>query len=183
MLKRSVIASEITNLTDARYFAARGVDYLLYDLNQINVNDVMAIMEWVEGVKSLVLFDEENIHLIEEAIMQLSPFAIGSSEVICMDKILRYANDSFVFHLFPEDGLERPKIILSHADNLDQLTFKISPSSEALAFYEINPSNESLESYLQNSEAGIILKGSFEVETGVKSYENLDNLLELLELD
>jgi len=35
-LKVQVIASNITNLTDARYFAAYGVQYLLFDLGLVD---------------------------------------------------------------------------------------------------------------------------------------------------
>ena len=37
MLSKKVIATAITNLTDARYFAARGIDYLLFDLDAIDL--------------------------------------------------------------------------------------------------------------------------------------------------
>ena len=49
-------ASKIENLTDARYFAAQGVEYLGFDLTNIEENQekyrtIHAIKEWVEGVQ------------------------------------------------------------------------------------------------------------------------------------
>jgi len=54
MLKTKVIASNISNLTDARYYAARYVDWLGFDLrtasqNKMALEEVKAMKEWIEG--------------------------------------------------------------------------------------------------------------------------------------
>jgi len=77
MLKYPVIAAYIANLTDARYFAARGVDHLLYDLDQINVAQIAEIQEWVSGPTALLLFSTKQLEELDEAIIKLSPAAIG----------------------------------------------------------------------------------------------------------
>lgn len=182
MLIRSVIAAEITNLTDARYFAARGVDYLLYDLSQIGINEVMAIAEWVEGVKTLVRMNDENIHLIDEVLLRITPHAVGTSEKISFEKLLTYVSEGPIFHFFPEESNQRAKVILTDVDNIDSESFQISLDSTVLAFSEVTPSKAGLSEFLsQNKNAGIILKGSSEIETGLKSFDNIDLLLDLLE--
>jgi phosphoribosylanthranilate isomerase len=56
MLKTTIKASNITNLTDARYFAAWHVDWLGFDLspeglkNQ-NIQEIKEIINWLEGPK------------------------------------------------------------------------------------------------------------------------------------
>ena len=60
ILKCKVIASHVSNLTDARYFAARGVDYLLYDLDEISVEKIAEIQEWVSGPEALLLFSNNS---------------------------------------------------------------------------------------------------------------------------
>lgn len=46
-----LIANQITNLTDARYFAARGCFALIFDLDNPNLAEtqVPAIVEWISG--------------------------------------------------------------------------------------------------------------------------------------
>ena len=54
MLKTKIKANSITNLTDARYFAAWEVEWLGFNLNpgeSIALQQVPAIKDWVDGVK------------------------------------------------------------------------------------------------------------------------------------
>lgn len=58
-------ASSVTNLTDARYFAARGVEWLGFDFqagsqNFIEEVKAAAIKEWLEGVKYIGEFGFVN---------------------------------------------------------------------------------------------------------------------------
>ncbi len=76
-MKKKVIASNIKNLTDARYFAAQGVDYLLFDLSEISVADVIAFKEWISGPELLVVFDENSEEDIDEAMLKIEPAAIA----------------------------------------------------------------------------------------------------------
>lgn len=64
MLKTKVKATAITNLTDARYFAAWGTNWLGFDLQQgsdtyVQPQLVHAIKEWVDGVEIVGEFDLE----------------------------------------------------------------------------------------------------------------------------
>ena len=54
MLKTKIIANQITNLTDARYYAAWYVDWLGFDLRRTTqdnmaLEEVKAMKEWIEG--------------------------------------------------------------------------------------------------------------------------------------
>ena len=75
-----IIASDITNLTDARYFSAKGVDYLLYDMDKISIQEVAEIKEWVEGPLTLLLFSRQSIQSLEEAVLKIGPKGIGTSK-------------------------------------------------------------------------------------------------------
>jgi len=61
----------VNNLTDARYYAARGADYLAFkfpnamDEAPAFLKKVESILEWVEGVKILLHCNESNYKLIE----------------------------------------------------------------------------------------------------------------------
>ncbi|MEL6389277.1 MAG: hypothetical protein AAFQ02_03890 [Bacteroidota bacterium] len=78
MLSIPIIATDITNLTDARYFAARGVNYLLFDFDQVSLDQVAEFIEWVSGPEWLFLFSENSVEFAEEAIVKFSPAAIAS---------------------------------------------------------------------------------------------------------
>lgn len=67
MQKPEIIAGEIQNLTDARYFAAREVQYLSFrfDLN-FNGQQAAAIREWVDGVQMMGAFSYQNTQEIRE---------------------------------------------------------------------------------------------------------------------
>ena len=67
MQKPEIIAGEIQNLTDARYFAAREVQYLSFrfDLN-FNGQQAAAIREWVDGVQMMGAFSYQNAQEIRE---------------------------------------------------------------------------------------------------------------------
>ncbi len=51
MLKTKVKASSVTNLTDARYFAAWEVAYLGFSLTEVSLVELAAMREWITGPK------------------------------------------------------------------------------------------------------------------------------------
>lgn len=87
MLITKVKASAITNLTDARYFAAKEVEWLGFNLesdteNYIEPKVMKAIKEWVDGVKIVGEFNLPDLPTIQSAIdllaidqLQVGPFA------------------------------------------------------------------------------------------------------------
>jgi phosphoribosylanthranilate isomerase len=65
-------ASTITNLTDARYFAAKDVDFLGFNLEEgtpdyLDPMYMKAIREWVEGPKIVGEFDQTPARTVLEA--------------------------------------------------------------------------------------------------------------------
>jgi len=81
MLRTKIKASAITNLTDARYFAAWEVEWLGFDLDPasesfIKPMQVEAIKEWVEGPKITGEFNLQSYEEIEEAAAKLDLDAV-----------------------------------------------------------------------------------------------------------
>lgn len=81
MKKTVVKAAGVTTLTDARYFAARGVDWLGLSLDSsqddhLNVAAALAIKEWVEGVRIIGEFGWANLEEIDYAIQSLALDAV-----------------------------------------------------------------------------------------------------------
>lgn len=76
MLKTKIKASAVNNLTDARYFAAREVEWLGFRLSgdpetAISLMAAKAIAEWVDGVKLVGEFDFATAEEIAGADEQL----------------------------------------------------------------------------------------------------------------
>lgn len=68
MLSTKIYAGPVTNLTDARYFAAWDVAWMSFNLSPdedsfLPINQVQAIKEWVEGP---AMVGEFNLHSAEE---------------------------------------------------------------------------------------------------------------------
>ncbi len=154
MLKTKVIASDITNLTDARYFAARGVDYLMFYMKDIDIEDIIAIKEWVSGPKIILYFDKNDTSLIDEAVLKIEPYAL------CCDRnnahIISYLNGHLqIAYLAKIDGT----ITIELANDNFTSSFELST----------------------NLPLGIIVQGSDESKIGFKNYDQLDELFDLLE--
>ena len=54
-----IIATDVANLTDARYFAAWGVEAMAYNIdpnseNSLSPTQLKEIVDWVEGPKSMI---------------------------------------------------------------------------------------------------------------------------------
>ena len=81
MLKTKIKASSITNLTDARYFAAWGVHWLGFDFKEgsetnISARDMKAISDWVDGVEIVGEFEIHTSEEIQQAIELLNLDAV-----------------------------------------------------------------------------------------------------------
>ena len=76
MLKTKIKACAVTNLTDARYFEAREVEWLGFRLDGDPINGISllaakAIAEWVDGVKIVGEFDFVTADEIREVATHL----------------------------------------------------------------------------------------------------------------
>lgn len=85
-LKTKVKVSSLTNLTDARYFAAWGVDWLGFNLQEghSDYQDTKTMTEicgWVEGPKALGEFAFEDLEQIKEAIAERKLEAVQISQI------------------------------------------------------------------------------------------------------
>lgn len=79
-------ASRITNLTDARYFAAKEVDYLGFNLEEgaegfLDPMYMKAIREWVAGPKIVGEFDRTPAATVREAAVFFGLDAVQTSRV------------------------------------------------------------------------------------------------------
>lgn len=151
MTNKKIIAGNILNLTDARYFAAQEVDYLLFDLDDVDIQTIINIKEWVSGPEILLSLSGISLNLIEEAIIRVSPKAIGGIKEI-LDSLNYLKAHTQVFH--------------------------IEQDEEEVIIWDQDIYSSNLEKAMKNNLTGIILKGGDESEVGVKSFNELDDIFE-----
>lgn len=209
MLKTKIKASQITNLTDARYFAARGVEWLGFNLdsgteNFIHPQNIKAIKEWLEGPKIVGEFGMQDSSEINAAIdfldldaVQVGMFADTSSLELkdaTLIKEIVIENETDYYNLrstFESESANVDIFLLNYSKNniswtslaskqnaLKELCnrFKIILSID----FDLNQLNKILDTLKIQ---GLSLKGGEEEKVGFKSYDELDDILDALEVD
>ena len=210
MLKTKVKASAVTNLTDARYFAAREVEWLGFNFNlgddtYIAPQEMKAIKEWVDGVKVVGEFglqDLENIidavKLLELDAVQLGAFSttedlqvLHQQNITLLKEVVIAApiewgtieqqleeQSTFVEYFlldFSKSGIKWGDMDESAVQQLQALSKKypilVSIGGNASAF----------EAMLDvTAIEGISVQGGEEEKVGYKSFDDLDDLFDVL---
>jgi len=211
MLKIKVKASQITNLTDARYFAAWEVEWLGFNFDQgseqyISPPTMKAIKEWVEGVKFVGEFPFASAEDINAAIefLELETVQVGMfTEVAVLEKI---KNASVIKEVVITEEVNLENHLEKCAPHVDcfLLSFekngttwemlKSGASKISMAALEkickqyniilsIDLSPDSLNEILAIPNLhGVNVKGGEEEKVGVKSFDELDEIFEALEI-
>jgi len=195
MPKIKIKAKSIANLTDARYFAAMGVDYLsfLLDLShdeRIDPAIFHGIKAWVEGPQIVAQVGKTPPDLLYE-IYDTKDFDLVCCHFECTDydkpdtiytltppSLQALAHETFdvarIYHLdlrqIPEDDLYTSKLL-----------------SELCAKHQLFISAPTHEDYIRQliqdvKPYGIELMGGDEEKVGFKSYEELDVFFDQFEI-
>lgn len=189
MLKTKIIAADITNLTDARYFAAWGVDYITFvgDPNSnrfIAPNQVKEIKDWLEGPTYAISYpgvdiDEtvfEQLSVLEMDTYVLSRF-INPSESI---------NDALIIREIIEEDIKEQdeEILILKCEENTITTLKEHENflSKNEVYLDGNFSKDEIVDLLEKYRiAGFVLRGGEEEKVGLKSFDELDEIMEALE--
>lgn len=166
MLTRKVIAYDIRNLTDARYFAAWYVDYLHFDLKNILLDQVLEIVDWVAGVPILLDISVDQWAIEQDKIL---------SKIDAQQLVLPFAYANAHLKRFAYDLADQADVYIlndiNHADIKDDSTY----------YLHRDWSLDEIKSAELSSAIGITITGGEEEQVGVKSYEDLDPIFEYLE--
>ena len=184
-----IIATDIANLTDARYFAAWGVDMMCYNIEaetegSLTPAKLKEIVDWVEGpvtgIKMAGLAVPATINDVEFALENaiVSPF---------IEKADLPDNITNVYRICTLDDIPQDddKLILTLDTPVAQLSSvqsdKIkSIASSKIVFLDGIFTSSDLDTITALGVEGIILKGGEEEKVGYKSFDELDDLLEAL---
>ncbi len=214
MLKTKIFAGSITNLTDARYFAARGAQYLSFNLDTmtdltISAEKTAAIKEWVEGplfigafqmasledIRSLV--EKLQLHLIQTGplisleLLKNKPFDIPMIREIIIEQLSDFqsfykqqdqwsALFDYILINFEKNGLSWANL-KNRPDIIEQIKNWNSDSKVIIAINH-RPA-ETQEILDAMNPYGLYLQGGEEEKIGYKSYDDLDEIFDSLELE
>jgi phosphoribosylanthranilate isomerase len=211
MLKLKIKASQITNLTDARYFAAKEVEWLSFNFaektdNYIEPMRARAMFDWVEVphiVGEFDGFDAEAVNFYAEnwglkAVQvdeRTEVFDVKSNYIIKKININNTTDASAL-----RDVLTPLKAIVA-AFELDFEENNVSFSDVKTTGYPLSINDLSqlcadfniilnidfqlveLEEILTLKPFGLSLKGGEEERVGVKSFDELDDIFDKLEIE
>jgi phosphoribosylanthranilate isomerase len=193
-LSTIVKAGNITNLSDARYCAGMGVEIVGFPVEGsphevLDITKIKEIAGWISGVKIALEFRnlETDLKSIEEMISMVQPDYI-QLPIHLMEKLRKITNlplllitDSIVeniltgdedFILFWGNIIENENLLKTYS-----LNYKVLLSGKDINADSVKKIINAIQP------AGIELQGGKEISPGLKSFDELSEILELLEVE
>jgi phosphoribosylanthranilate isomerase len=189
-----VKAGKISNLTDARYFAAESVQYLGFNLEEgtkgyLDPIYMRAIREWVQGPIIVGEFGHTPLHIVKEAADFLSLEALqirlpGHPEDIALfgerPLILETDFDFLALHGLAE-WQTRATTFLVHVPAEACSASHLMPYVSLPIIWSLDaPSNQIISLLDHTSIYGMELVGGEEELVGVKSFDELNEIFDYL---
>jgi phosphoribosylanthranilate isomerase len=200
-----IIAADIEHLTDARYFAAHEVDFISFKHksteNQesgLNHEEIMSISQWIEGPKIIVPCNEIEIFNglnVEACFFESRQELDYTKELsgLTRFKLRKIEN----FNTLITEGVSGTDMVI-HADHLildfrvcglpcdellngENLDFLQAIAAATSLFIDVSCDIETLMKLInQINPEGIVIRGGAEERAGYKSFDELDELFEIL---
>jgi phosphoribosylanthranilate isomerase len=214
MLMTKVKASSITNLTDARYFAALEVEWIGFCLDpdrpeHVSPQQVAAISEWVDGVKIVGEMGSLEPDAMQTAVEQLGLDVIQVGPAVkpelvselsdtlvikewwimpgdsadSLEEELEAWSGKAAFHLldFGRQGISYHAVATGKVFSVETLADWCQRFPILLDFDWAPEEVQTVLSTLQP--VGLSLKGGEEEKVGFKSFDELDEILENLQVE
>lgn len=181
MHKRIVKAGSVTHLSDARFFASYGAEYIGFCFNPLSPNyispqEALAIKGWLHNVKIVAEFANQDTVNIKGIIEFLQPDILEISYADAEENTKQYFTNNL------------PVIINCHANELHKLKnekylfvliedYNGENISEIKFPVMLDITNKQFD-FSNLHTAAFQIKGTPEQETGIKNYDELAELLE-----
>ena len=203
-LKTFVKISGVSNLSDARYCAGMGADLIGFNIDPKNTEYITpdkfeAITGWISGIKLAAEFNISNPDEIKAVLpnYQVDYIQVNNDEylnelnsigipLIYEIDVLKHQEPAAIQKLL-ERNMDNVEFFLIQAideyfcQRLHADIFKFAEQYSIVLGCGINPDNV-LEIINNSKIKGIGLKGTEEIKAGYKDYDELSNILELLEM-
>ncbi len=188
-------ASRITNLTDARYFAAKEVDFLGFNLEEgteghLDPMYMKAIREWVEGPKIVGEFSRSSTAYVREAasffgldaVQVTADYAAQLADLEGLTVILEINANAELATLDVQSLSPFVTYFLVKLDGAQlSESWKLSESLLSKMLLQTDTTTEQLAELLEILKpAGLSLVGSEEEQVGVKSFDEIEAIFEML---
>jgi phosphoribosylanthranilate isomerase len=196
MLKTQVKVSSIANLSDARYCAGMGVEWLGFPLQEITLERFTEIRNWLAGVQIVGEFTKATADQVREAVATYQPDVIEvdssvslvSIQSIDVSKILRVNIDTDNLPAIFAASAPYVSHFLLVGDSADSLTGMEASVEIWAAQYPIIlgldiPEDDLDEWVEQSSIQGIGLVAGEEDRPGFRDFTDLMTILEKLETE
>ena len=192
-----IIARKITNLTDARYFAAKDVAYLGFNLEKgtegyLDPMYMQAMREWVEGPAITGEFSAATpLSVINEAIRFYGLNAVIVPESI---RAISLESSDIIVKIGVKKGTPLPLIDANHATQKVTLLLELEDINDSWSAYIdlLNgsplpyflqfdaPVSELQEILPQIQPLGLCFTGGEEEAVGVKSFDEIEAFFDVL---
>lgn len=201
-LKTFVKVGNISNLSDARYCAGMGVDLLGFCLDSssdahLSPESYKEIVGWISGPKLVGEFDTHDAGYILKAqeelnfdFIQIDDLSLANSlsrdnKVILKISLHLLSDDDSLTSLLSEADDNIQYLLLESDTPVDSHILQeietLSKAYPILKGFDLEPA--SVLNDISMDYKGIALKGSEELKAGFKDYDELADILEVLELD
>lgn len=200
-LKTLVKVGEVNNLSDARYCAGMGVEFIGFHLDDeggLDANTFKGLTGWIEGPKYVGEFDTDTPEVIKE---KIEAFNLPYVQVRNAQHIPALAGTTahIIFATNPDSLKELEDTLLSVKDQIAYLLIEsghdtllnqaetaelqhLSEQYPLLLGYGFTDENV-IEILRQIHPSGIALKGGEEVRPGYRNFDEMADILEALEVD
>lgn len=179
----NIKASRISNLTDARYFAAANVKYIGFDFrnetkNKLSIEEAKEIKDWLAGPEYILEFSEFDADKIFEycSKMETKNIQLPSSENI--DNLTEY--NIFIESIDNKDLIKTNQNVSIRIESKETFEnfFKTFPN----AFYNLDFNFEEQKEIIKKfGLKNIEIIGKEEIEVGVKSFDEVNEFFDWLE--
>lgn len=185
-LKTKVIVGNITNLSEARYCAGMGVDFLAFPSHRIDPKTFQEITGWVSGPAHILDLTESEVIPDELASYSADYVLVNIQQLNKISDPIQYPLIVFLKDL--SEWLILKSEILSRKIPLSYL---IIESKNMVAIDQLNTGfsvfvrydrQHTIEAILESGMGGVMLLGSDEEKPGLKDYSELSEILEALEV-
>jgi len=187
-LKTKVKAGNITNLSDARYCAGMGVDWLGFPANTIDPKTFGEITGWVSGPQFVLeitdhsLVEEYQVEFVQINCKELDNSIFSKTRLIV---VLALSDWDTSKELIAKNKHRIEFMVVTHLTGDRQRDGDaIKVMSDLVEVYiDLDSAPYSLDEVLTFDIAGINISGNQELKPGLKDYAELADVLEQLEVD
>lgn len=195
MLQYPVYVHTVSNLSDARYCAGMGVEYIGFCFDEhtgISISEFEAIKGWLSGIKFVAEFYTADLNYINTVVSKIKPDFVQISvdknhwESSISVPIIYNFDINVTKHIFPKLGsflvlrsaIEGQNIFDNH-----QLIKSLVFDNQYKIFFGYGITKDNISVHFSTYKAfGIALKGGLEIAPGLKHFDELAEILEAIEL-